>query len=141
MALIGSIRTYSCRYVDKKRVVSVVIAKEKILSVPLTLRETNQVVNAVVAFVCPSQCKIIADTENAKSCSVVLETLQEYMINLRMPLIVLTGVSYCDTDKDKKTDDTNNHYELSYYHSPSVQYVQLSELPLLKDNELSDLFE
>lgn len=119
MALIGHINNYSCRYIDKRKQVSVVIQKEKILSVPIRLRESNLTVNAVVSFQCPHQGQIIAASEKGKSYEVVLETLQEYMLNLRMPLIVLTGNSSCDIL------NKNNYYELSYYHSPSVKFMTI----------------
>lgn len=126
--LLGTIRNYSCRYVETKRQnVSIITNQDVIMSVPVLHRSSNQVSNAVLAFACPwhagaalaAECEV--QTPRAASAavySVRLDVLHEFTRELQIPTVVITGAR-CDLPFGAGNGRGEVVYELVYLHPPS----------------------
>jgi hypothetical protein len=128
-ALLGTVRNYTCRYVDKRTTVTIITNHDVILSVPVHHRESSDIMcNAVLAFVCPGHARAVLYAERAAGTprateaqlfEVTVNVLHEFAKDVQMPTLIITG-GHCDLPFGPWNGRGPAVWDLSYMHPPST---------------------
>lgn len=136
-SLLGTIRNYTCKYVDKRKMVSIITHKDTILTVPVQVRENITTNNAIVAFVCPAQARGALKAERVRQTpgsssamvfDVTLGVLTDFAAEIQMPTVVMTGSAQCDLPFGSWNGRGLASYEISYIQCPPAKYSTQSYL-------------